>query len=438
LFGASFRTSILLVNDSAQAHGYDVALISGTTRQLRLYRHMGFVPFGPLVVGPGAQFQPMMLTLERFAPRAPKLFRGAWHASRTSVANFLPGPVAVRQDVRDALDRPVESHRSAAFAAELLSTRTCLCELVGARRAEILLGSGTAANDAVAGQLSLERGPGLVLSNGEFGERLVDHARRFRLRFDVVTAPWGHVFDLDDIGRRLAGPSAPAWLWFVHCETSTGALNDLEGLLTLCSAAGVKLCVDAISSLGSVPLDLADVHLASGVSGKGLGAFPGLAIVFYNHHIAPAPDALPRYLDLGLYAHNEGVPFTHSSNLVRALLAAIEGRQWNTRFSTVAETSACLRRRLGTMGFDLVVPDDRAAPGVVTVALPGGTSSMAIGLQLEQQGYLVSIHSRYLLERNWIQICLMGDSTRAQLTAVSDALVALCGDHSCTAATPRC
>jgi aspartate aminotransferase-like enzyme len=48
------------------------------------------------------------------------------------------------------------------------------------------------------------------------------------------------------------------------------------------------VCVDAISSLGSVPLDLADVHLASGVSGKGLGAFPGLAIVFYNHDIAPA------------------------------------------------------------------------------------------------------------------------------------------------------
>ena len=119
--------------------GYDVAVISGTTRQLRLYRHIGFVPFGPLVGPPAARFQPMMLTLERFAARAPKLLRGAAPVNRSSVANFLPGPVAVRQDVRDALDRPAESHRSAAFAAELQSTKTCLCQLVGARRVEILL-----------------------------------------------------------------------------------------------------------------------------------------------------------------------------------------------------------------------------------------------------------------------------------------------------------
>ena len=55
--------------------GFDLALISGTTRQLKLYAHLGFVPFGPLVGTPDALFQPMMLTLERFAPRAPQLFR---------------------------------------------------------------------------------------------------------------------------------------------------------------------------------------------------------------------------------------------------------------------------------------------------------------------------------------------------------------------------
>ena len=46
------------------ALGYHVAVISATTRQLKLYRHMGFVPFGPLVGTPGAQFQPMLLTVE--------------------------------------------------------------------------------------------------------------------------------------------------------------------------------------------------------------------------------------------------------------------------------------------------------------------------------------------------------------------------------------
>ena len=55
--------------------GFTLAVISGTTRQLKLYAHLGFVPFGPLVGSPDALFQPMMLTIERFAPRAPRLFR---------------------------------------------------------------------------------------------------------------------------------------------------------------------------------------------------------------------------------------------------------------------------------------------------------------------------------------------------------------------------
>jgi hypothetical protein len=52
------------------ANGYDLAIISGTTRQLKLYRHLGFVPFGPLVGSGDAQFQPMFITLETFESRA--------------------------------------------------------------------------------------------------------------------------------------------------------------------------------------------------------------------------------------------------------------------------------------------------------------------------------------------------------------------------------
>jgi len=56
--------------------GYELALISGTTRQQKLYHHLGFRPFGPLVGEPGAQFQPMYLSLEAFQRRA-RMFRRA-------------------------------------------------------------------------------------------------------------------------------------------------------------------------------------------------------------------------------------------------------------------------------------------------------------------------------------------------------------------------
>jgi len=64
-----------LLAKQALALAYDCAIISGTTRQLKLYRHLGFVPFGPLVGSGDALFQPMFLTLEAFEAHSGKMFR---------------------------------------------------------------------------------------------------------------------------------------------------------------------------------------------------------------------------------------------------------------------------------------------------------------------------------------------------------------------------
>ncbi|HEX2223326.1 MAG TPA: aminotransferase class V-fold PLP-dependent enzyme, partial [Thermoanaerobaculia bacterium] len=184
--------------------------------------------------------------------------------------SFLPGPVAVHPTVHEAFTRPAVSHRAAAFLEEIQTVRRRLCELAGARHVQVLLGSGTLANDAVAAQISLlGRGQrGIVLTNGEFGDRLADHARRFGLEASVLEAGWGEALPYERARRALAAGRFH-WLWAAHCETSTGVLNDLDRLKTLAREAGVRLCLDAISSLGTVPVDLDGVDLASGVSGKG-------------------------------------------------------------------------------------------------------------------------------------------------------------------------
>jgi len=272
-----------------------------------------------------------------------------------------------------------------------------------------------AANDVIAGQISLLKQHGVVLSNGEFGERLVDHARRFGLDFEVIGLEWGAVFDPREIRRRIASAEQPGWIWAVHCETSTGVLNDLVALKQICSDFHWKLCLDCISSIGTVPVDLSAIHLASCVSGKGLGAFPGLSMVFYNHDLVPGPDELPRYLDLGLYAAQEGIPFTHSSNLLFALQAALKRLKIEERFPNIIELSVQLRERLARLGYNMVASHEHASPAVLTLALPPELSSRTIGWQLQKAGYLLSYRSEYLLKRNWIQICLMGEFSREHL-----------------------
>ena len=203
--------------------GYDLAIISGTTRQAKLYQHLGFVPFGPLVGSGDAQFQPMYVTLETFEVTAREFLRSSPARSfHPSAVNFMPGPVAVRREVRRAFEQAPESHRSDSFKKDFQATKQILCDLVRAQNVELFMGSGTLANDVVAGQLSLLKGRGLILSNGEFGSRLADQARRFKLEFDMLEFDWGRPLDMDAVREKLSSPVR-------ICLAVVRALRNLHG-----------------------------------------------------------------------------------------------------------------------------------------------------------------------------------------------------------------
>lgn len=422
-----------LIAQYAMARGHDMGLISGTTRQQRLYRHLGFEAFGPLVGSGDALFQPMFLTVEAAMRQSPwvqalrvdaseggkenpgvhhALLREAGIASPLPTydppVNYLPGPVNIPHAVMAAMSQPMTSHRSGQFLADVARLQSRMCASVGARYMEFLFGSGTLGNEAVAAQLACSRSHGLVLVNGEFGQRLVDKARRWQLSFDPFTTAWGEIFDLDAIGARLAEDPAIKWLWCVHSETSTGILNDLAGLAALCETHDVKLCVDCISSQGVVKLDLSKVYLATSTSGKALGAVTGLALVYYNEPLESAPDHLPSYLDLGSYRQAKGIPFTINTNLIYALAVALDTFGERT-YTTMAEDGKQLRAALRQLGLQVLAPEAVASPAVTTIVLPPALSSVAVGDKLAAHGFLLSYQSRYLVERNWIQICLMGD-----------------------------
>ncbi len=390
--GQILRRLVQMVAERVIAGGYNLVIFSATVRQLKLYRHLGAVPFGPEVGTEGASYQPMYILPEKFVIAHP--------------VNFLPGPVAVPEAVERAFFEAPVSHRSAEFHRLLAETKTLLKKLVHAGQVEVFVGSGTLANDIVAGQLTLLRRPGVILSNGEFGDRLIDHAGRWKIDCEAVRIPWGAAYSEKTIERILDRHQDAAWVWAVHCETSTGVLNDLEMLQRICASRRIRLCLDCVSSIGTVPVDLRGVYLASGASGKAICGYPGLSMVYFNHKIAPRPRDLPRYLDLGYAAANDGVPFTHSSNLVSALHAALLDFRPDFAYTRVARLSQCLRASLEQSGHEIVAPSSIASPAVITIRLPAEDDSRRIGVRLRDQGILVGFESVYLVERNWIQIYL--------------------------------
>ncbi|MBE0536062.1 MAG: aminotransferase class V-fold PLP-dependent enzyme [Phycisphaerae bacterium] len=395
-------------------HGHDIAVISGILEQQKLYEHMGFVPFGPVVGTDEALFQPMYLTPENYARSRKPAIQIATIPSTGRVI-LTPGPVDISPTVRRAFSEVTISHRCAEFAELHAETKELLCTLVGARHVEIFMGSGTLANDVIGGQLSLLQGRGLILANGEFGGRLVDGAKRFGLDFDVLSLKWGDRFERSKIERILDDGPDISWMWAVHCETSTGMLNDIDMLGDICRQRNIRLCLDCISSVGSVPVNVGGAYLASAVSGKGFCSFSGLAMVFYNHTLTPSNKRLPRYLDLQMYADSEGVPFTVSSNLVGALNASLKGLDVAAKYRHNCDISNWLRRELRREGLEVRVEGECAAPCVMTVVVPAEFSSERIGRRLEEWGFFTHYKSGYLKERNWLQICMMGEVSREAL-----------------------
>ena len=402
------------------SQGYDLAVLSGTTRQLALYANMGCVPFAHLIGGAGAEYQPMYLDLETVASRSAFSWTGGSSTCERG-GTFLPGPVAMHATVAEALATPAASHRADAFLAQHARVRDTLCARTGARHATLLLGSGTLANDIVGMQLAQLHAPGLVLTNGEFGDRLVDHALRLGVTHTVVRAPWGAAMDWSAVSAAMMSTKAQ-WLWAVHSETSTGVVNDLDQLRAVTRAHDAKLALDAISSLGAVPVDLRDVWMASAVSGKALASYPGVAIVL--HQELPTPcTAIPRYLDLGHAIACGGVPFTQSSNLIAALDAALCASDWTGRFEQRAQWGDWVRTQLAAAGVPVLAAKDVASPVVHTLVLPPATRAENVGLALRALGYQIAFESEYLRARNWIQLCLMGEVRAVEVRGVMRALV---------------
>ena len=407
-----FQGLMALTAQECLRKGHDLAVISGTLRQQKLYFHMGFEAFGPIVGTAEAPYQPMFLRTETFRAR---------FANVAEPLNFLPGPVPIAPSVQRAFAKPACYHRGPAFRQMFEATRARLMALAGAPHVQILLGSGTLANEAVAGQLSLLEGPGLVLSNGEFGQRLVEQAQRWGLRHQVFQQPWGEALDLAALASRLAETPRTRWVWAVHGETSTGVLNPLEALKALCLAHGADLALDCVSTLGGVAVSLVGVRFASATSGKALAAYPGLAIVFHDRPLEPSA-WLPRYLDLGTWDCGEGTPFTHSSNLVGALLEALGRCEGPGPFAALAQQAQRLRHTCETVGMPLLAPSQSAHPCALTLALPAYVSAETFGEAALARGIQLGWQSGYLRTRNWIQVCLMVPHPEEDFAALQNVL----------------
>jgi aspartate aminotransferase-like enzyme len=225
---------------------------------------------------------------------------------------------------------------------------------------------------------------------------------------------------MTQVATALADEPKGSWVWGVHQESSTGVLNDLPGLVQAAQARGIRVCVDCVSSLGAAAIDLHGVYLASGATGKSLGSYAGLAIVFANSAELASVDMsrVPSYFDVSAALASDGPRYTFPSSSVRALEAALEEystpEKARARYSHYAALGAYVRGELRRLGLPPLADEGCASPVVTTFAPPEGGSSEELVTRCQAWGYAIGGCSQYLAERRLVQIATMGAVSREE------------------------
>ena len=309
---------------------------------------------------------------------------------------LTPGPTAVPPEVLAALAEPVLHHRGPDFKEVFGRVRGRLRDVFRTRNEVLVLtasGSG-AFESAVANLLS----PGervLVGTWGEFGERWAKLAAAYGCDVETLAYEWGETPSADDLAARLRETGAEVAL-LVHSETSTGVVADLESLAAACREAGALAVVDAVSSLGAVPVDTDAWGLDVVVTGsqKALLCPPGLGFVSVSERaLAKAQTSTsPRfYWDWAALLktqQEETTRFTPAVATVVALDTALgllldDGLE--TAFARHVALGRACRAGAKAMGLELYSPDDDRSAILTAILTPDGVDAVELRLALRDK-----------------------------------------------------
>lgn len=297
---------------------------------------------------------------------------------------LTPGPLSTSAGVRRAMQRDwctwdkeynalVQEIRSRLVA--LATTQTELYSAV------LLQGSGSFAVESVLGSAIPKDGKILIINNGAYGARMVQMAHCLNIDVVELNYPEMQIPNLEEIEQALSDERI-THVSCVHCETTTGVLNPIQDIGRVVKAAGKVWIVDAMSSFGGVPMDIADLEIDYLISSanKCIQGVPGFGFVLAKRQQLQACQGLARSVSLDLFdqwntmeQQNGKWRFTSPTHVVRAFYQAlleleqeggIEAR--HQRYSTNQQRLAIGMQKLG---FKMVLDQNTPQSPIITTFL---------------------------------------------------------------------
>lgn len=236
----------------------------------------------------------------------PQILENEKHSIINRNILLTPGPAITTDSVKFAQVVPDICHREEEFGKMVSILSDELTQIVAdtSDYTTVLLGgSGTAAVEAILSS-ALGRGTAIIISNGQYGRRMCEIAAAYRLDYAAFESAWDTPLNLEDLENLLRSKAGEiSYLCVVHCETTTGLLNDITSIGRLCKRYGISLIVDCMSSFGAVPIDMRAMNIAflAASSNKCLQGMPGVSFIIAAKESLEKIKEIPRtnyYLDL--------------------------------------------------------------------------------------------------------------------------------------------
>jgi alanine-glyoxylate transaminase/serine-glyoxylate transaminase/serine-pyruvate transaminase len=302
-----------------------------------------------------------------------------------------PGPSDVHQRVLDAMARPTVGHLDPAFSAMMDELKTLL-------RYAFQTENSLTFPVSAPGSLGMEScfvnlvEPGdkvIVCTNGVFGRRMAENVKRCRGELVLVEDAWGKPVDPQKVEDAFKAHPDATVLAFVHAETSTGVESDAKWLTEIAHRHGALVIVDAVTSLGCIPLlvDAWGIDAIYSGSQKGLSCTPGLSPVSFGeravHKLKNRSTPVQSWfmdLNLVLGYWNEAKRTYHHTAPVNALyglheslvMLAEEGLE--ASWARHRLNHRALVAGLQALGLQLLVEEKARLPELNAVVVPEGVN----------------------------------------------------------------
>ncbi len=345
---------------------------------------------------------------------------------------FIPGPIDISKETYAAMSQPMIGHRGAEFEALYASTQPGLQELGGTTR-PFFLSTSSAWGVMEASLRNLCAKKVLTLCCGAFSDKWFSVAKSMGLEADKVQVEWGEAISPESVRTKLEEGGFDL-VTLIHNETSTGVMNDLEGIAKVVkSFPGVLLVVDSVSSFSAVPIAMdalgIDVLLA-GVQ-KALALPPGLAVFACSEAAIERAARMPNrgysfdFLEFAKNAEKNNTPSTPAISLIFGLqhiLGTIAAEGLETRFARHKANNAMIHAWGARHGFTNFAPQGSQSLSLTCFHTPEG---------FDQPGFIKTLKSRHGFVINGgygkikgltFRISNMGNETAATMQELIDAM----------------